>query len=72
MAPIAICLQNTIKFLMKKKSNLTCETISNKIFKKYEIESPLIDNYSTLNSLFSFEKNLKNSYFYSSIEPLRT
>ena len=35
------------------------------------IESPLIDNYSTLNSLFSFEKILKIAIF-TSIETFRT
>ena len=53
--------ENKIKFNLQTTSN-------KKYLKKYEIESPLIDNYSTLNSLFSFEKNFKNSFFYSSIE----
>ena len=53
--------ENKIKFNLQTTSN-------KKYLKKYEIESPLIDNYSTLNSLISFEKNFENSYFYSSIE----
>ena len=43
------------------------ETVSNNNYlKKYQIKSPLIDNYTTLNSSFSFEKYNENYAFATS------
>ena len=45
------------------------ETVSNKDYlKKYQIQSPLINNYSTLNSSFIVETNDESSSFSSSID----
>ncbi len=45
------------------------ETVSNDAYlKKYQIKSPLIDSYSTLNSSFIVESLSENSSFYSSID----
>ena len=43
------------------------ETVSNENYlKKYQIKSPLIDNYGVLNSYLLFEKNTEDYYFSSS------
>ena len=44
------------------------ETVSdNDYLKRYQIKSPLIENYSTLNSLISYEKNTDDYSFASSV-----
>ena len=46
--------------------SIKIETVSdNNYLKKYQLKSPLINNYSTLNSSILFEKNT-NDYFFSS------
>jgi len=45
------------------------ENVSNKDYlKKYQLQSPLIENYTTLNSFLKYEKYDENFSFFSSIE----
>ena len=53
--------QNNIEINLELTSN-------SNYLKKYEIQSELIENYSTLNSFISLENSKNDKYFYSSLE----
>lgn len=60
---------NFRKNIDKDFLEINVETVSQKNYlKKYDINSPLIDNKSSLNSYLSYEKNSGESYFFTSLE----
>ncbi|MBH00643.1 MAG: hypothetical protein CMI86_01400 [Candidatus Pelagibacter sp.] len=60
---------NYKKVMDNETLSFNLETVSNKNYlKKYDVNSQLVHDNSTLNSYLSYEKNFNNQYFYTSIE----